>query len=382
MLIYLIVCLSILNAISFKGSKILISLYAIELGANPFNIGILVSLYAVFPLLLAVYAGKVSDRFGVRFPMLLGSLGLAFGLLLPYLLPQLLTLYFSPAIIGVAFVFFHISLHNLVGSLGDGHKRTRNFSIFSLGAAVSAFIGPLFVGFSIEHFGHVSTYLFLSLIPILPILILLFFPQIIPKREGKLSNTQKKSVMDLIKDAPLRRTFITSGMVITGIELYTFYFPIYGHTIGLSASMIGIVMSAYAVAAFVVRIVMPTLVRRYEEETVLIYSLFMAGATYLFFPFFENVILLIMISFILGLSLGCGQPLSIILTYNRSPSGRSGEALGMRITVNKFTQVGVPLLFGSLGATFGLFPVFWTSAMFLVTGGYFSRNGKTLKHAT
>jgi len=39
-------------------------------------VGVLVALYAVFPLLLAVYAGRISDRIGVRYPILLGSVGI------------------------------------------------------------------------------------------------------------------------------------------------------------------------------------------------------------------------------------------------------------------------------------------------------------------
>src|SRR6266849_3464395 len=128
MIIHLVILLAVLNTISLKGSKVVISLYAIELGANPFSIGILVAMYAFFPLLLAVYAGKISDRFGVRFPMLFGSFGLWLGLLLPYLMPRLPALYFSAALIGASHVFFHFSVPNLVCSLAHSDARMRNFS--------------------------------------------------------------------------------------------------------------------------------------------------------------------------------------------------------------------------------------------------------------
>ena len=70
----------------------------------------------------------------------------------------------------------------------------------------------------------------------------------------------------------------------------------------------------------------------------------------------------------MGLGLGCGQPLTITLSYNYSPPGRAGEALGLRLTVNKFTQIVVPVVFGSLGAWLGLYPVFWSCAAMLATG--------------
>ncbi len=94
MAIYRIVFLLVLSHIGYKSSRVLTTLYAIELGADSLVIGFLISMYGLFPLLLAVSAGKVSDRFGFRYPSLLGLSGVSLGLLLPYLIPRLTTLFF------------------------------------------------------------------------------------------------------------------------------------------------------------------------------------------------------------------------------------------------------------------------------------------------
>src|SRR5690606_6894678 len=156
-------------------------------------------------------------------------------------------------------------------------------------------------------------------------------------------------------------------------DLFSFYLPIYAHDIGLSATVIGRIMAAFALASFVVRVVMPKLTARYAEEQVLGWSLAMSGGTYLLFPFFTDAWVLGAIAFMLGLGLGLGRPLSTMLTYSRAPRGRSGEALGLRLTVNHFTHVVVPVLFGAIGSAFGLGPVFWTNALFLAAGGWLSR---------
>jgi len=369
MTIYLLVFLSVLNTIALKGSKVLISLYASDLGADLFSIGVLASLYGLAPLVLAVYAGKVSDRLGMRIPMVIGSFGLALGMVLPFFVRHLYILYIATACISVGYIFFQVAVHNLIGSLGDADARVRNFGAFALGGATSSFFGPLAAGFGMDHFGAAESYLLLAISPLASGLCLLFYHKMIPTGRQVAEPHPDASVMDLVRDTQLRRVLITSGVILTGIDLYTFYFPIYGRSIGLSASVIGVILSMQAVAAFVVRVLMPRLVKRSSEETVLTYSLYIAGLTYMLFPLFQNVAILALISFVLGLGLGCGQPLSIILTYNRSPAGRSGEALGVRLTVNKFTQVAVPLIFGAVGAKFGLLPVFWSNAVFLMTGG-------------
>jgi hypothetical protein len=117
--------------------------------------------------------------------------------------------------------------------------------------------------------------------------------------------------------------------VLTGTDLFQFYMPIYGHSIGLSASQSGIILSMVGVAAFIVRIGMPSLVRRTGEVVLLAYSLFLGAAAFVVFPFFNDVAVLTVFAFLLGLSLGCGQPLSTILIYANSPPRRTGEALGL-----------------------------------------------------
>jgi len=78
-------------------------------------------------------------------------------------------------------------------------------------------------------------------------------------------------------------------------------------------------MSSYAVAAFIVRMGMHPPRVTCGEVGVLTASLFIAGITYFLVPFVSQAMLLALVAFLLGLGLGCAQPLTIILTYNHAP---------------------------------------------------------------
>ncbi len=375
---YVIVALTVLNHIAYKGSKMLISLYAIELGANPFSIGILYSLYSFFSLFLALYAGRLSDRLGPRMPMLLGSLGLGCGLLLPYLLPRLAALFVSATLIGTLYIFYTVSAQHVIGTFGAGHERTRNFGIYSLGVALTSLLGPTVTGFLIDFAGHQSTYLMLALFTVGPVVFLLFCSRSLPRAAAEVERGEHRT-MDLVRNVPLRRALIAAGIIETGGELYNFYMPIYGHSVGLPASLIGIIIGTYAVAMLLARIVMPALVRKSSEEMVLFGSLSLAAAACVLFPFVASVYMLAAISFTLGLGLGCCAPVSLIITYNRAPDGRTGEAMGLRQGVNKFTEAMVPLVFGSLGSAFGLGPAFWMDAILLAGGAFIMKTDARLR---
>lgn len=373
--IYLILFLGMLSWMSFMASRVLMSLFAIELGASAAAIGALIALYGLGPLLLSVYAGKLSDRVGSYWPIVAGTAGLALGLAVPYFLPRLAALYASALVNGVSFVFVNIAMQNLVTSFGDADARTRNVSLQSLAIALAALLGPLLVGISIDHRGHVPTFLYLALVVAVSCVGWITCRRRIPHTARAAKQEAGRGVRDMLAQPPLRRIIIVSGLVVAGVDLYTFYMPIYGHSIGLSATMIGVVLGAHAAATFVVRTVLPQLVRRWGEERVMTYSMYLAGATFLLFPFVQHVAVLLLLSFVLGLGLGVGQPLSVITTYNRAPQGRTGEALGLRFSVVNLTHMAVPLAFGTLGSALGLVTVFLSNAALMFGGGYANARG-------
>jgi len=368
--IYLILFLGLLNWMSFMSSRVLMSLYAIEIGASAAAIGLLIALYGLGPLLLSVHAGKVSDRYGSYWPIVLGSAGIALGLVIPYLVQGIEVLYLSALVMGIALVFLNIALQHLIATFGGAEDRTRNVSLQSLAIALGALIGPLLVGVSIDYRGHVPTFLYLALIVAVSCAAWVVCRRVIPHSQRAARPKEAGGVRELLAQPDLRRVIVVSSLVVAGIDLYTFYMPIYGHSIGLSATMIGVVLGALAAATFVVRTLLPLLVRRWGEDPVMTVSMLLAGMTFLLFPFVQHIGGLLLLSFALGLGLGIGQPLSVIMTYNRSPQGRAGEALGLRFSFVNLTHMVIPLAFGSVGSAFGAASVFLANSVLMLIGGY------------
>lgn len=375
MIIYLILFLGLLNWMCFMSSRVLMSLYAIELGASAAAIGLLIALYGLGPLVLSVQAGKVSDRIGSYRPIVLGSAGLALGLAVPYVFAGIGLLYAAALIIGIALVFLNIALQHLIASFGDAEERTRNVSLQSLAIALGGMIGPLLVGLSIDHQGHVPTFLYLALTVAFSCVAWMACRGVIPQPRVAAKPERDSGVLGMLAQPRLRNVIISSALVVAGVDLYTFYMPIYGHSIGLSATLIGVVLGAHAAATFVVRTLLPLLVRRWGEDPVMTVSMFTAGATFLLFPFADQLAFLLLLSFVLGLGLGVGQPLSVIMTYNRAPPGRTGEALGLRFTLVNLTHMVIPIAFGTLGSALGLVTVFLANSVLMLGGGYAHHRG-------
>ena len=372
--IYLITLMCALNHSGFGGSRVAISLYALELGVNQFTVGILMALYALSPMLLAVAIGRFADRVGPRLPMLLGTVGVGVALVLPPIFPGVATLYVVAFLLGSTFPLFFVTVHGMTGDIGAPEDRARNYALVSLGFSAAGFVGPFSAGLAIDHIGHLPAFMVLAAFTVAPVLLLWLKPGFLPKRAPHVA-AKGASALDLWRIPRLRNTFLASGILSAAWDLFQFYLPVYGHQIGLSASAIGAILAVFALATFIIRLGLPRLSRRYREEGIITGAFFVAAFAFALFPFFQHAVALAACAFVLGLGLGCGQPMSMSLIYVLSPRGRAAESSGLRVMVNNVMHLVVPVAFGSLGTAFGYMPVFLSNTAMLVGAGELIRRG-------
>jgi MFS family permease len=338
------------------GAKLLLALFAIDLGASPLQVGITFAMFSILPAILAISAGRWVDRIGVRLPLLIGCGGMALAIAIVFLTPALWALYTCAALIGVFFMVYAVAGQSLVGSLGTS-DRTRNFSHYALAVAFAGVIGRAGTGVSIDLVGHRSTALLLALGPLVALAIAWWLPSRHPSAKPSSGGTARKSTYNLWKIPALRRALIAAAIVESGNELFALFIPLYGSSLGFSATFIGILLATFAAATFLVRMVLPKLVRRFGEEGVLSCALGCAALVGVLTISTTQPWVLLVLTAAFGFSLGCGMPLSMALTYARAPDGRAAEAIGMRQTVNKSIEVTVPVCFGALAVMAGLAPL-------------------------
>jgi len=375
--IVLVLALSAAMFVAMKGSRLLLVLFAVELGAGPLATGMLFALYGLFPFLLAVRFGRVADTLGNRGLMYAGLGSFAVSLLLALLFPVLPVLFLVAALTGFTTMLFVVATQNLVGLFATPENRTRNFSYYSLGESSGAVAGPILVGVAIDQAGHALTFGLLVIIPAACLIALHVRRTDIPDAPGGGKGAQNVSgATDLLKLPALRSALTTNAVVMTGLDLYNVYFPVYAKGEGLSATIIGLIMGAFGVAAFLVRIVLPAATRRWGERHVIAVALAGAALAFAAIPLTHTPWLLAAVSFAVGLGIGCGHPLSMSLAFSAAPAGRSAEAIGWRLATSYGAHVVIPPVFGAFGAVVGLGPVFWTCAVLLTGGSYLNRDGR------
>jgi MFS family permease len=369
---------TILAHASFNGTRLTISLNALGLGASPLVVGMIMSLFALLPMLLGVPAGRLVDRIGLRLPIVASVAAIAASIAIPAALPGIASLYVAAAGVGTAFMLFHIAVQHAVGQGSSVQDRKVNFGWLALAFSVSNFVGPTVAGLSIDLLGHRATFTFFTALSLAALLLIV-------SRRGRFTHTPDApakprggGTLDLLRLAELRRVFIATGILGSAWDLFVFAIPIYGTAIGLSASTIGLILSAFALATFLVRIALPWLSRRVREWAMITSTMAIACLAYVLFPLVTTVPLLAAIAFLLGLGLGATQPSIMSLLYAHAPEGRAGEAVGVRAVVLNASHTVLPLAFGGVGAALGMMPVFWSMAGLLAVGAVASERRRRL----
>jgi len=368
--------LSLFTVNGIRGGRILLSLYALQLGASPITVGLLMATFSALPMMLAVQSGKVSDRFGPRWPLVFGIAGSAAGIVLPFFYQSIPALFVAAVMNGFAFTFYNVSLQNTIGLLSTAGTRVKNYANFSLVTSVANFTAPLLVGLSIDHFGHARSCIAVMLLAVVPVAMLVLWGGGLPKGHGKPKKASAGNLWQTIREPSVWKVLLISSLLISGIDLFNFYMPVYAHGLGLSATTIGFILSSYAAAAFTVRMLLPWLIKRFSMQGVLVMAFFIAAGGFILIPMFQNPVILCIIAFVFGLGASCGQPITMSLSFSNASEGRSGEAMGVRMTVNHLTRVVGPMIFGTIGSVFGLVAVFWANAALLTAGGMMTRSGK------
>lgn len=374
MQLFLLIFFSALSHSAFIGCRVTVSLYAIHLQGTPFTIGTLIALFGLLPMLISVAVGRLIDRLGGRVPMLAGTLIVFVGILLPSLIPGVATLYVACPLIGLGFIGCHLSVQNMVGFIGNAEDRPAHFSHLATAQAAAAFSGPMLAGISIDLIGYGSTFAILALLPLASAAaIATNMLKLPPPRRLPILHASKPRPTDLLEDRDLRSVFIVTGMHAIAWELFSFMTPIYGSQIGLSASAIGVIMASFAMAAVMVRVVLPLLTRRITTWRLLKETMLLAALVYAVFPFTAQFEMLMALAFMLGMALGGSQPMVMALLHDAAPEGRTGEAVGLRATIVTAGQTSLPLIFGAIGSTLGVMTAFGSVALALALGSRMMR---------
>ncbi|MBK6867709.1 MAG: MFS transporter [Burkholderiales bacterium] len=348
------------------GTRLAAPLLALQLGYSAAAVGVLLALFALSPVVLALPAGRLADRQGLHLPVNLGVAAAVLGAAAAALWPVFPVLCIAAMLSGASAGTVQIAVQRHVGrAAADTNELKTVFSWIAIAPAMANFLGPLLAGLLIDHAGLTpahetgfrAAFAALALLPLVGWWLVQRAPAL--SVTALAEDGVQRSVWDLVSAPMMRRLLFVNWLQACAWDVHTFVLPILGHERGMSASTIGVLLGAFAIAAAAVRVVLPLVARRLPEWQVMFASTLVAALALLLYPLMPGALGMGACSVVLGLTLGAVQPMVLSVLHQITPSARQGEAMALRVMTINFSSFLMPMLFGSVGAVTGMAGLFW-----------------------
>lgn len=352
-------------------------LLALRMGHSAWHVGLLLALFSLSQVFLSLPAGGYADRHGLQRPVRLSVVSAMVGAALSLLFPVFEVMCVSALCMGAASGTASVALQRHVGRAArDSVELRRVFSWVAIGPALSNFFGAVAAGLLIDYGallmpvslsqpGFRAAFLFALCMPLLCAWCIRGVPELGPVTP--VSGAQA-SAWYLLQSPPMRRLLMVNWILSSCWDVHTFVVPVLGHERALSASVIGTILGAFAVAAVGVRLLIPIAAAHVKEWHALTASMVLTASVFAVYPFMQSPWGMGLCSIFLGIALGAVQPMIMSTLHQITPHAQHGQAIGLRLTTINFSSVVMPLLFGSAGAVVGVSVVFWTVGAMVALG--------------
>lgn len=349
------------------GMRMAAPLLALREGYSEAAVGVLLALFALTQVFLALPAGRFADRRGLKRPVAVSVAAASAGAGLAVAFPVFEVLCLSALLTGGATGAASIALQRHVGRAAAGAMQLRRaFSWLAIGPAVSNFLGPFTAGLMIDHGGFRLAFLLMAALP----LISWFWVRSVRELPPIVRSADQPAgtAWDLAREPAFRRLLVVNWLLSSCWDVHTFVVPVLGHDRGLSASVIGSILGAFAIAAAAVRVVLPMVAAYLKEWAVIAGAMLATAALFGVYPFMPSALAMGLCSVLLGIALGTVQPMIMSMLHQITPEHRHGEAIALRMMAINGSSVLMPMLFGVAGTAIGIAGLFWIVGV-AVAGG-------------
>jgi DHA1 family multidrug resistance protein-like MFS transporter len=336
-------------------------LYALELGADVFQVNLITTIRSITRIIFLVPFGILSDRYG-RKPMILGSRIFGFfGTLIRAFATDPNHIIIASFVGGFAGGGLYPILLSMIGDVAKPKEQQEAISTLYLFSSVGMIIGPIISTFLLTT-STISLRNIYQIVVIAQALILLYLALMTRETKPKIPKSVNVSygisIKNLIFQTNFQSLFIMAFLYFFSRSIITTYIPIIAQVnLTLTNAEIASFATYQSLAVLLIRLSSATFLTKVSIKRYLIASLTIGGIICFAVAFANNYLSLMLIMFFSGISYGAIAILGNTLIARNSSSDNRGVANSLY----NFAQSTAPimLLFATpLIDLYGFTPIF------------------------
>jgi MFS family permease len=355
--------------------RITITYRTVELGLSPFWIGIITTVFAVLPLVMAVQVGRFIDRGHDATTAWVGGAIMVISCIGFALWQSLTGLLVMTALLGSAHLLLVISQQVLCTRHGGAGGMENMIGNYMVANAVGQGFGPAIVGWMGGSANIPPTLdLFTIAIPFaaLTFLLSLTLPSG-PPTPPRSKESKPMSMADIARQPGVGAIFMVSVMTGVAQDLIVVYLPLLGAERGLTVDTIGMLLTVRALSSMASRFLFSRLNIMMGRWRLIVISTMASAVGYASLALPLPLVLMHISIAVSGFALGVSVTASIAGVLALSAPEARGTTNSMRMMGNRLGQLIIPLLAGMIATASG------AGAIFLIIGASLAGSATAVK---
>jgi MFS family permease len=352
--------------IGLGATLILVPLYALHLGFDLAELGVIIASQAVFGLLLRLFAGAISDRFGERW-VLLGSFGaMIAGAAIIGVSDTFGTLVLGQTFLGISRATYWTATQSYCSRINPAKSGTL-LGRMSSSRTSGEMVGAALAGLIAETMGYGSAWTILvglggvgligsSVLPILP-------------RKDALRGFKQAiaPIPSMTRDPRMAMAGFTAFVVSTAMTIPVILLVPYLRELGNGETTVGLIRTVGLVGSVGIGVVFGKIVSRTGQKNLYVLGLSGMGGIMLAVPLVGTALVpMSVLMFMYGTLYGVLGPLYPLTASTYSSQEQRGVAMAYVGLYWGAAQVVVPASFGVIAASFGLKDSFWLAGLMFI----------------
>jgi DHA1 family multidrug resistance protein-like MFS transporter len=346
----------------------LIPVYALDLGATGFQVGMIIASFNIARVFANPISGRLSDRWG-RKPFIVSGLFLYAVVSICYILAtdinDLILVRFLHGLTSVLVVPVAMAL---AADIAPDNKLARYMGTLNMAVMLGLGVGPMLGGIIRDTLGMNAAFYAMGILALLTVIgVMLLIPN---DRIGSESKIKKAAapIKDLLKHRVALGLFFLRLFVASGQgSVYTFL-PLLGIDMGITSSEVGIILGVNIFLIAVLQRACAGIADRSDPRVLIILGTIISGITVLAMPYAKGFGTILALNIVMGASNGIATPAGFVLT------GKVGRKLGMG-SIMGLTDAGwslgmivSPIFSGIVMDSLGLPSIFFIGGVLIMIG--------------
>jgi MFS family permease len=366
-------------------TTVVVPLWALTLGPSAFMIGVVLGARHFLTLLLSIHSGALMDRLGARRVMVFFAvICIALPVFYP-MVPSIWALIGLQMLMGLATSTGWTGAQTLIGQIMKGNPIYAGRLSFSI--RIGVFLSPPIIGITWDNLGPWWAFSIMSLWATGSLIASLSLPATHPGapavagagdhgEDRGVRTGAKVSLGDLMPKlsdyiAAFRLMAIPAVVFVVAVTMLRMagngiqnsFYVIYLRSIDVTATEIGLLLSAASVLGGVGALAIGPVARIFKPHWLLLITVTGSIVLVAITPLLGSFFLLLVASSLRGGAMGMSQPLMISILSRAAGRESQGKSVGLRATANRLTSTILPIAMGAVVELAGL------EASFLIIGG-------------